>query len=306
MTLRDSIFLWIPLLLAPGGTAFGQPAAHETPKMLLGSCTQDSLEQKPYADWFRKGYDAYEPRPETLAALEKSRIDDAHITVFFGSWCGDSKREVPRFLKCLDALHFPPDHLTLIAVSNEDSSLKQSPGGEERGKNIYRVPTFIVSRNGTEVNRIVEYPVLSLERDLFQIVSGGSYSPNYRSFPTLARWLDEGILDDDNVSHRGLANQIRADVSSEGELNAFGYVLLGRGATRAAVTVFQMNCDLYPESANRRFALARGLHRHGNDDQARHALQRALELNDDPERLAPMLEFLATLQPESTKGESPD
>jgi hypothetical protein len=148
---------------------------------------------------------------------------------------------VPRFLKLLDSIAFPPAKVNLVAVSNEDSSLKQSPGREERGLGIYRVPTFIVSKNDSEMQRIVEYPVLSLERDLLAILSGQPYSPNYRSFPTLERWLEAGLLDDENVSYRGLANQIRNDVSSEGELNAVGYVLLARGRTGAAVKVFQMN-----------------------------------------------------------------
>jgi len=135
---------------------------------------------------------------------------------------------------------------------------------------------------------------------LLAILSKRPYTPNYRSFPTIARWLTTGLLEDENVSHRGLANQIRSDVTSEGELNAVGYVLLAQRRTEAAVKVFQMNCVLYPESANRYLALARGLHRHGDDATARRMLQRALELNDDPENLEPMLELLSQLRVSDT------
>lgn len=274
----------------------GRPA----PK-LLGVCTRDSLEKEPYATWFDKNYEEYEPNPDVVASLRKIPMRQIKITIFFGSWCGDSKREVPRFLKLLDAISFPSDNFTLIAVTNEDSSMKQSPTGEERDLDIYRVPTFIVSQKDKETNRIVEYPVLSLERDLLQILTGTAYQPNYRSFPVISRWLAEGLLSDKNVSHWGLANQIRGLVSSEGELSACGYVLLGRRQYREAVRLFEMNCDLYPESANRRLALARGLHRAGDDAGARRALERALKLNEDPDQLKPILDLVGQLEPVATE-----
>lgn len=293
--------LLVTVLLLPGA-ASPQTSEAEAPRppMLLGVCSRDSLQQEPYGEWFEKNYEEYEPHAEIVSDLRAAGLEGTAISIFFGSWCGDSKREVPRFLKLLDAISFPSDQVTLIAVTNEDSSLKQSPGREERDLGIYRVPTFIVSKNGAEMHRIVEYPVLSLERDLLAILSKQPYTPNYRSFPTIARWLTTGLLEDENVSHRGLANQIRSDVTSEGELNAVGSVLLAQGRTEAAVKVFQMNCVLYPESANRYLALARGLHRHGDDATARRMLQRALELNDDPENLEPMLELLSQLRVSDT------
>jgi tetratricopeptide (TPR) repeat protein len=265
-------------------------------RVLLGACSRDSLLQDPFAEWFTDRYEGYHPNPEVMERLKQIVDADVDLTIFFGSWCGDSKREVPRFLKILDTMSFPMERVELIAVSGADSVKKQSPQGQEKGKGIYRVPTIIVERGVHEINRIVEYPVESLERDLLKILGGEEYVPNYRSFPLLSQWLHEGLLADDNVSARGLANQLRALVSSEGELSAAGYVLMGRGQNREAVKVFEMNVALFPDSANRRIALARGLHAVGDDEEAQRALRRALELDEDHRRQDDILDLLAVVQ----------
>jgi hypothetical protein len=64
-------------------------------------------------------------------------------------------------------------------VSNHDTLYKQSPEHEERGLNILRVPTLIVYDNNNELNRFVEYPVESIEKDLLKMLSRLPYKPNY-------------------------------------------------------------------------------------------------------------------------------
>jgi thiol-disulfide isomerase/thioredoxin len=97
------------------------------------------------------------------------------IQLFFGTWCGDSKREVPRMLKVLYQSGFKDTAIDLIAVSNHDTLYKQSPLHEERGLNIIRVPTLIVYQSGKEIGRIVETPVESIEKDIWQIVQRRNY-----------------------------------------------------------------------------------------------------------------------------------
>jgi tetratricopeptide (TPR) repeat protein len=286
---RCAILVLLTLVLFPAAAISSQD------RVLLGACSRDSLLQDPFAEWFTDRYEDYQPNPEIMGRL-KQLDDDVEVTIFFGSWCGDSKREVPRFLKVLDMMSFPMQRVELIAVSGADSVKKQSPQGQEKGKEIYRVPTIVIERGEREINRIVEYPVQSLERDLLKILAGEKYEPNYRSFPLLSQWLREGLLTDDNVSARGLANQLRAVVSSEGELSAAGYVLMGRGQNREAVKVFEMNVVLFPDSANRRIALARGLHAVGDDEEAQRTLRRALELDEEHQRQDDILDLLAVVQ----------
>lgn len=67
--------------------------------------------------------------------------------------------------------------------------------------------------NGEEAGRIVEYPAVSLERDLLAIVEGQDYTPNYFSYSYLIQWQKEGVLKDPNVSLRGLVRQLENQVT---------------------------------------------------------------------------------------------
>jgi thiol-disulfide isomerase/thioredoxin len=99
--------------------------------------------------------------------------------LFLGTWCGDSQREVPRLYKIFDYCTVKPEQIKLVLVSNHDTAYKQSPTHEEKGLNILRVPTLLVLENGNELNRFVEYPVESLEKDLLKILSKITYKDAY-------------------------------------------------------------------------------------------------------------------------------
>ena len=102
------------------------------------------------------------------------------IKLFMGTWCGDSKREVPKLYKVLEACDFPMDQLTVIALGRQPNLYKQSPQHEEAGLNIHRVPTIIFYKNQTEVNRIVEQPIESFEADIKNIITVNNYKSNYQ------------------------------------------------------------------------------------------------------------------------------
>jgi hypothetical protein len=56
---------------------------------------------------------------------------------------------------------------------------KKSPGHEEEGRQIIRVPTMIIEGVTVELGRIIEFPVVSLEKDLLRILRKDGYVPNY-------------------------------------------------------------------------------------------------------------------------------
>jgi thiol-disulfide isomerase/thioredoxin len=266
----------------------------EEPPQLLGVVTAEQLGEEPYVEWSRKGYDEYTPDPSTLESLRAIDFDDAKLSLFFGTWCGDSQREVPRILKLLNELGFPAEKLRLIAVSGTD---KRSPGGEERGREVYRVPTLVVERDGQEVSRLVEHPAISLERDLLAILSGSDYQPSYASYPVVRRWLREGLLADANVSPSGLATELRYTIASEGELAAAASVLLARGETAEAIKLYEVNRVLHRDSSRSAERLANAFIEAGDLETGWKWAERAIELNDDPERVASLLELVAKTTP---------
>ncbi|HJS54442.1 MAG TPA: hypothetical protein VJ765_07865 [Chitinophagaceae bacterium] len=154
--------------------------------MLLGKCTRSALLQQPFADWYKANYDSYALDSFTCNYI-RPLLAGKSITIFMGTWCGDSRREVPRVLKMLDCCNFPSSSLTMIMVSNKDSLYKKSPQHEEAGKNIARVPTIIIEQKGVEIGRIIEFPITSLENDLLAILRKEKYQPNYHQLKTTSR-----------------------------------------------------------------------------------------------------------------------
>jgi thiol-disulfide isomerase/thioredoxin len=135
---------------------------------LLGYFKQGQLKQEPHSVWFYKGYDEYQVNPDALKSLNGIDQQGLRIKIVMGTWCPDSRREVPRFLKVLDAWEFPSEMLTFIGVDNG----KLSPIGEYEQLEIHRVPTFIIYKNNIEAGRIIENPVTSLEQDMVNILRG--------------------------------------------------------------------------------------------------------------------------------------
>ncbi len=154
-------------VVLPNGTPF-----------LLGKIPREALQKAPYSKWLESNYEQYAV-DESLIRLFTESLHDTELLLFLGTWCGDSKREVPRIFKILDTAGFPEEKLTLVALDKRKESYKKSPGGEEKGWNIQRVPTLILVKQGKEINRIVESPIASWEEDLLTILSGSNYVPNY-------------------------------------------------------------------------------------------------------------------------------
>lgn len=260
--------------------------------ILYGKINTGNLTSAPYNKWFDKGFAEYNSNTETKNNFTPVLTKGVTIEIFLGTWCGDSKREVPKFLKLLDEIKFNMNSVKIIAVGASDSLYKQSPQGEEKGKGIYRVPVFIVYRNGTEINRINEYPALSLEKDFLSIISGEAYTPNYKSFLTIHKWMNEGVLLDSNITPRSLATQLKQLVSNENELNSIGYLLLKQDFKKEALTIFRINANLYPESANIISSLGEGYLKNGNSEKAVQFLENSLALAKDPAIVREILPLL--------------
>ena len=113
-----------------------------------------------------------------------------------------------------------------------------------------------------------------------------AYSPNYAAFSQVDQWYKEGILTDPNVSFRGLANALKGISKAEGELNAMGYIFLGRNQIKEAISILSINVYLYPESSNCYDSLAEAYRKNNQKETAIHYYEVALKLNPKSETLA--------------------
>ena len=152
------------------------PASEEEVQdgILVGQFQKEELMQEPYSAWFSPGYESYEPSAEALETI-KSNIGEYEIKMFMGTWCGDSRRVVPKFYKLLEKANYDLSKLEAYAVERN----KTLPDGLEKEYDLQYVPTIVFLKDGKEVGRFVEYAQETLEQDIAKIVSGQEYSHPY-------------------------------------------------------------------------------------------------------------------------------
>ena len=144
------------------------PNFSEQTTWILGYFNPDQLTHYPYSSWYLQGFDDYQVITEAINKLLEINKEDITIKIILGTWCPDSRREVPRFMRVIGAWQFPVQKITFIGVDDA----KQSPVGEYLKLDIRRVPTFIIYKNNIEAGRIIENPTTSLEQDMVNILSG--------------------------------------------------------------------------------------------------------------------------------------
>ncbi|MEI6854446.1 MAG: thioredoxin family protein [Bacteroidota bacterium] len=134
--------------------------------ILVGNCTREGLLGVEFANSYNEEYPAYNPNGDVIIAL-KEKVKGVKCVIVLGTWCGDSKEQVPRFLKIDDLLGNLFEELKIISVDRN----KEAPEMNIKEKYlIEKVPTFIFYRGDTEIGRITETPKESLEKDLLEIL----------------------------------------------------------------------------------------------------------------------------------------
>ncbi|MEM6720524.1 MAG: thioredoxin family protein [Bacteroidota bacterium] len=257
--------------------------------MLLGEITKEGFTENSFHSWFSKNYDAYEPDAEIIQKLQR-KLKKYTITIFMGTWCGDSKREIPKFYKLLEAANFPAEKLRVIGVNNARSNYKQAPNGEEKGMNIHRVPTFIVyNKRGKEVGRIVEHPVESLEADLLQICKKKSYQHNYQVVTELHELFEKKGITYVEKHPEKTIKKLQPYSKSLKELNTYGYVLLYANETDKAIATFKVNTQLFPKDKNSFDSLAEAYFTAKDYENATKYYAKVLDLDANDENAKTML-----------------
>ena len=141
---------------------------------IIGVFERKELSNNPHAEWFNQNYSDYNLDKETLNKL-KPLFENIEITVFMGTWCSDSRKEIPVFFKLIDKLRINENSIELIGMTLE----KTTPDSLELGQNLINVPTFIFKKDGKEINRIVEFPLETIEKDILEILTTNNYQNPY-------------------------------------------------------------------------------------------------------------------------------
>ncbi len=180
-SIAGRIMAWVRRVFGPAGAAPPSTSAPEAavqaptvppssavPWPVLGTptghLTRAAVESYLPADVFRAR--DYAPDPVAVEAI-RERFCDAEVLIFLGTWCPDTRRELPRFWRIADRAGIEESKITLVGV---DRSKQDAEGLAGRWR-IVRVPTFILLRGGREVGRIEERPTATLERDIADILA---------------------------------------------------------------------------------------------------------------------------------------
>ena len=139
-----------------------------------GQVDKDYLFNSNNTKWFPYNYNSY-ITDTFLSENNFDNIDNYTIELYMGVKCHDSEREVPRLIKILDEINFLDNKLKIYLLKQN----KTSDSGFEKGKNITNTPTIIFYKNSKEINRIVEFPVETLERDIYKIINDIEYRHVY-------------------------------------------------------------------------------------------------------------------------------
>jgi thiol-disulfide isomerase/thioredoxin len=136
--------------------------------MITGYCMVADIKNNPNTtEWYVPEYASYEPDKKVIDQLKIKNGLDYTLTVVLGTWCGDSKAQIPRLIKILDESGFNYDNLNMICVDRK----KQATGIDLTSYNIVKVPTIIVFIDEEELGRIIETPAENLENDLLNILN---------------------------------------------------------------------------------------------------------------------------------------
>lgn len=88
-----------------------------------------------YSKWFNNYYSEFKLPNKRLRL--KSKLKNTTVDIYLGTWCGDSKKWVPRFVKLWDELGLKRSQLRLIGLYNDEKRYKTSPNNEEQGQQIH-------------------------------------------------------------------------------------------------------------------------------------------------------------------------
>ncbi len=215
---------------------------------------------------------------------EQRNLKGLAIEAYFGTWCGDSRRQVPRLLKLLDAAGFDEKRLTMVGLSDRAMEFKHAPGRPELKRLVHRTPTVVVLRDGVEIGRIVETPFATLEADLLSITEGHGPTPKYGAEAFVHR-LFSGLS---GVEAEKALSAAEAEIARLGEPDSLGhyaeYDLLKNGRAGDAKALLDLHLKLNPKSVSGHLLMSEALEGLGRKAEVLAAAERALALEPANER----------------------
>lgn len=137
-------------------------------KIIKGFMTKQELVTDTAFAWYAENLKGYIPNQDALQSFRANK-DSINIIAFGGTWCGDTKYVLPKFLGLMDAAGVSQNRITLIGVDRDKKTIHYLA----EAFNVTLVPTIIIMKNGKEIGRVVEYGKSGMfDKDLGEILTG--------------------------------------------------------------------------------------------------------------------------------------
>lgn len=241
-----------------------------------GTIEVADLQQEGFQDWYNKSMENYIPEDDEQV---KSAMKEVDVLIYLGTWCGDSKNWVPKFIKKWESMGLPLNRIKMVAVHNQDELYKQAPDKSEVRHHLHRVPTFVFTKNDKEIGRIVESPVNSLDTDIAQIALGIPSTPNYKAVSFIDKWLQEEGIDSISLKGTEIYRKIYRLVSYPGELNTYAKKLYYDGKKELAIEILEINTYIFRYEPFVHNNLGKYYMKEGKNELARKCFVKSLQLD---------------------------
>ena len=128
--------------------------------LLIGETNPDEIFL--LKDW-KEIYDNYKPDEKVISKIN-FLSKEFEVEIYLGTWCKDSKSNVPKLIKIFEAIKKAKvKYFAILWRKAERSEIYKL-------KDIERIPTIIFYSKGKEIGRIIENPQKTLEKDMFEII----------------------------------------------------------------------------------------------------------------------------------------
>ena len=155
----------ILFMVSCGSTKDFHTEMYKGQEILVGKIQRSELQKGTYGKWFNENYKDYPIEQETISGI-KNLINDYTVNIVMGTWCGDSREQVPALFKVLDAAGFK-GNVNMYCVPRKYKDYKPT-----QIFNLKRVPTIWLSNKDKQLPQFIEYPMQSIEKDLLAMIKG--------------------------------------------------------------------------------------------------------------------------------------
>ncbi len=161
---RSILFLFILFLFSCSSLNYEVNEENGEP-IVVGRISWDKWQE--VAGWDSYEPDHYYPDIKYLDRFkELAGRRDIKFILFGASWCSDSKSEMPKIYELFETAGIFLNKIILYGVDRNKEALSDIAEDYK----IERVPTLIILEDYVEIGRIVEYPEVSWQVDIIDII----------------------------------------------------------------------------------------------------------------------------------------